>query len=190
MPAPKKPDGKTRLPSTLLASVPLDTEGIDTNLWEVTTITATSKTTSNPFPSPGFLLSVSKYQLTDRQIIYSGLLEPTTHFRSVVKVIRTLKQRHQRRKGSIISYISLSVFAGNSSTSVTLIPGPAFTLLADSTAMMAASASPRSRKKCSKGRGRRRDHSHRVSRSAVALTGAKKASFLLETERLLVSSNA
>ncbi|UKZ61196.1 uncharacterized protein TrAtP1_002466 [Trichoderma atroviride] len=62
MPPAKKPDGKTRLPSALLASVLPATESIDTKLWEVTAISVTSKTTDNerrsfradhPFPIRG-----------------------------------------------------------------------------------------------------------------------------------------
>ncbi|KAJ4854426.1 ankyrin repeats (3 copies) domain-containing protein [Trichoderma breve] len=58
----EKPKGETLLPSTLLASLPLAAENIDTDRWDVTTLSVTSKKTDNitrtfranhPFPIRG-----------------------------------------------------------------------------------------------------------------------------------------
>ncbi|OPB40882.1 hypothetical protein A0O28_0009630 [Trichoderma guizhouense] len=58
----EKPKGETRLPSALLASMPLAADSIDADRWEVTTLSVTSKTTDNitqtfranhPFPIRG-----------------------------------------------------------------------------------------------------------------------------------------
>ncbi|KAF3056934.1 Serine/threonine-protein phosphatase 6 regulatory ankyrin repeat subunit B [Trichoderma lentiforme] len=58
----EKPKGETRLPSALLASMPLAADSIDTDRWEVTTLSVTSKITDNitrtfranhPFPIRG-----------------------------------------------------------------------------------------------------------------------------------------
>ncbi|KAM6478661.1 hypothetical protein HDV62DRAFT_370952 [Trichoderma sp. SZMC 28011] len=58
----EKPKGETLLPSALLASMPLAAQSIDTDRWEITTLSVTSKTTDNitrtfranhPFPIRG-----------------------------------------------------------------------------------------------------------------------------------------
>lgn len=44
----EKPKGETLLPSALLASMPLAAQSIDTDRWEITTLSVTSKTTGKP----------------------------------------------------------------------------------------------------------------------------------------------
>lgn len=48
----EKPEGETLLPSALLASMPLAADSIDTDRWEVTTLSVTSKTTGKPAAHP------------------------------------------------------------------------------------------------------------------------------------------